>query len=92
MGWTQLLAHRVPVFGEYYIPFGPEVLLKEVKTMPGLKKAHFAMPLRWLKPVDCIESDYSTITFAISDPDGTTTSTLLRGRATLFGKEVEIQR
>src|SRR6267154_5944896 len=92
MGWTRLLAHGVPVFDENWFASGPEVLLKEVKTMPGLKKAHFAMPPRWLKPVDRIESDYSMITFAISDPDGTTTSTLLRGRAALFGKEVEIQR
>ena len=50
------------------------------------------MPPRWLKPIDRIETDYSTVTFAISDPDGAITSTLLKGRAALFGKEVEIQR
>lgn len=60
--------------------------------MPGLKRAHLAMPPRWLKPVDRIESEYSTITFAISDPDGTITSKLLAGRAAIFGKEVIIQR
>ena len=32
------------------------------------------------------------MTFAISDPDGAITSTLLKGRAALFGKEVTIQR
>jgi hypothetical protein len=92
MGWTRLLAHGVPVFDENWFPSGPEALLKEVKTMPGLKKAHFAMPPRWLKPVERIETDYSTITFAISDPDGSITSTLLNGRAALFGKEVVIQK
>ena len=60
--------------------------------MPGLRRAHFAMPPRWLRPVERIESDYSTITFAISDPDGAITSKLLTGRAALFGKEVAIQR
>jgi hypothetical protein len=93
MGWTRLLAHGVPVWDDDgWTPFGPEALLREVKAMPGLKKAHFAMPPRWLKPTDRIASDYSTITFAISDPDGTITSKLLTGRAALFGKEVMIQR
>jgi len=92
MGWTRLLAHGVPVFDESWTPSGPDALLKEVKAMPGLKRAHFAMPPRWLKPVGRIESNYSTITFAISDPDGSITNTLLNGRAALFGKEVEIQR
>ena len=58
----------------------------------GLKKAHFAMPPRWLKPTERVNTDYSTITFAISDPDGSITSALLNGRAALFGKEVIIQR
>jgi len=92
MGWTRLLAHGVPVFDENWFASGPEALLKEVKAMPGLKKAHFAMPPRWLKPIERIGTDYSTITFAISDPDGAITSALLRGRAALFGKEVIIQR
>ena len=60
--------------------------------MPGLKKAHFAMPPRWLKLVEQINSPYSLVTFAISNPDGTITSTLLNGQAALFGKEVTIQR
>jgi hypothetical protein len=92
MGWTRLLAHGVPVFDKNWIATGPEELLKEVKTMPGLKKAHFAMPPRWLKPTNRIEMDYSTLMFAISDPDGSITNALLKGRAALFGKEVVIQR
>ena len=60
--------------------------------MPGLKKAHFAMPPRWLKLVKQIDSPYSSVTFAISDPDGAITSTLLKGQAALFRKEVTIQR
>jgi hypothetical protein len=93
MGWTRLLAHGVPVWDENeWTNFGPEALLREVKAMPCLKKAHFAMPPRWLKPIDRITADYSTITFAISDPDGSITSKLLTERAALFGKEVTIQR
>jgi hypothetical protein len=92
MGWTRLLAHGVPVWDEEYEVFGPEAMLQEVKAMPGLGRAHFAMPPRWLKPVHAIESAYSTMTFAISDPDGSITSNLLKGRAAIFGKEVTIQR
>ena len=92
MGWTRLLAHGVLVYDQNWFPTGPEELLKEVSMMPGLKKAHFAMPPRWLKPTNRISGDYSTITFAISDPDGSIANTLLSGRAALFGKEVEVQR
>jgi hypothetical protein len=93
MGWTRLLAHGVPTWDDIkWVIFSPEALLREVKALPGLKKVHLAMPLQWLKPVDRIESFYSTITFAISDPDGTITSKLLTGRTALFRKEVTIQR
>jgi len=92
MGWTRLLAHGVPVLREGWTIIGPDELLKEVRSMPGLKKAHFAMPPRWLRPVGRIDSDYSTVTFAISDPDGSITSTLLKGRTALFGKEVVMER
>ena len=50
------------------------------------------MQPRWLKPVDTIQSNYSSITFALSDPDGAITSTLLDNRAALFGKEVTVQK
>jgi hypothetical protein len=92
MGWTRLLAHGVPVWDEDNEAFTPEAMLNEVRAMPGLKKAHFAMAPRWLKPVEAIDGLYSTMTFAISDPDGTITRTLLGGRAATFGKEVIIQR
>ena len=93
MGWTRLLAHGVPTWDENeWVMFGPEALLMEVKALPGLKRAHLAMPPRWLKPIERIETAYSSITFAISDPDGTITSKLLSGRTALFGKEVTIQR
>lgn len=92
MGWTRLLAHGVPVLNDAWEPFTPDALLKEVKEIPGLKKAHFAMTPRWLKPAEQIRTNYSTVTFAISDPDGTISSAILNGRAALFGKEVTIQR
>jgi hypothetical protein len=92
MGWTRLLAHGVPVWDEDGEAFSPEAILAEVTAMPGLKKAHFAMAPRWLKPLGAIDFEYSTLTFAISDPDGAITDTLLKGRAALFGKETVIKR
>jgi len=92
LGWTRLLAHGVPTRDNMEVVFGPEELLKEVRTMPGLKKAHLTMEPRWLKPVGELNSTYSTITFAVSDPDGSITNTLSHERAALFGKEVTIRR
>lgn len=92
LGWTRLLAHGVPVLNNEDTVFGPESLLAEVRSLPGLKKAFFAMPPRWLRPVGNMSSCYSTITFAISDPDGTVTKTLLSSRTALFGKDVKIQK
>jgi hypothetical protein len=68
------------------------MILAEVKAIPGLQKAHFAMAPRWLKPVEAIDYEYSTLTFAISDPGGTITDSLLLGRAALFGKETVLKR
>ena len=93
MGWTRFLVHGVPTWNnDEYIIFGPDAILREVRLMPGLKKAAFAMQPRWLKQVDSIETDYSSITFAISDPDGTITNTLLNSRPALFGKEVSVRK
>ncbi|KAI0247832.1 hypothetical protein BJV78DRAFT_1285260 [Lactifluus subvellereus] len=92
LGWTRLLAHGVPIVDDDYTAFGPDALLKEVRTMPGLKKVSFAMPPRWLRPVDHLNASYSTITFAISDPDGSITNTLLKNRPALFGKEATTKR
>ena len=50
------------------------------------------MPPRWLKPVEQLPPCYSTITFAISDPDGSHLSALLSGQPALFGKEVKVQK
>ena len=92
LGWTCLLVHSVPVTDNDDMVFGPDALLKEVRTLPGLKRAFFSMPPRWLKPIGRISSSYSSITFALSDPDGAATSALLKGRAALFGKEVMVQK
>jgi hypothetical protein len=92
LGWTRVIAHGVPFMENDGRVFGPEALLTEVHTLPGLKKAVFAMEPRWLRPIGQIVGPYSTVTFAYSDPDGTITSTLLKGRPALFGKEVQIQK
>ena len=93
MGWTRLLVHGVPAWNEEELGVtSPEELLAEVRTIPSLKKAHLAMAPRWLKPTERIHSEYSTITFAISDPDGTITDKLMVNRVALFGKEVVVQR
>ncbi|KAI0285881.1 hypothetical protein BGY98DRAFT_1092709 [Russula aff. rugulosa BPL654] len=92
LGWTRLLAHGVPVMDNDDTVFRPEALLAEVRSLPGLKKAFFAMPPRWLRPIERLEAGYSSITFAISDPDGAISSNLLKSRAALFGKEVKVQK
>ena len=92
LGWTQLLAYGTPLRDNDGYHFSPKALLKEVRAMPGLKKAFFAMQPRWLRPVERITTAYSTITFAISDPDGSITNTLLNNRAALFGKEVTVSK
>src|SRR5713226_3593965 len=92
LGWTRLLIHGVPIMDNSDIVFGPDVLMEEVCSLLGLRKAFFAMPPRWLKPVDHFNSVYSSITFAISDPDGSVTGSLLKGGAALFGKEVKVQK
>ena len=95
MGWTRFLVHGVPTWSDELEDgeiFGPDTILREVRLMPGLKKTAFAMQPRWLKQVAYIDTDYSSITFAISDPDGTITNTLLNCRAALFGKEVSVRK
>jgi len=92
MGWTRFLVHGVPAWNEENLIFGPRSILEEVRSMPGLKKAVFAMQPRWLRPVGSIVSAYSSITFAVSDPDNAITSILLNSRSALFGKEVTIQK
>ena len=92
LGWTRLLAHGVPLTDNDGLVFDSEALMEEVKLLPGLRKAHFSMAPRWLKPLQRISGLYTSITFAISDPDGVFASALLKSRATLFGKEVTIER
>ena len=92
MGWTRFLVHGVPAWNDNSIIFGPQSILEEVRNMPSLKKAVFAIQPRWLKPVESIASNYLSITFAVSDPDNTIISALLNGRSTLFGKEVTVHK
>jgi hypothetical protein len=92
LGWMHLLIHGMPVMNNDNTVFGPDALFKEVCTLLGLKRSFFSMPPRWLKPIEHISFSYSSITFALSDPDGSATSTLLKGWAALFGKEVTVQK
>jgi hypothetical protein len=92
LGWTRLLAHGVPIKDNDGLVFGPGALLDEIRALPGLDRVFFAMPPRWLKPIDRVQGHYSTVTFAISDPDGTVSNTLMRSRVALFGKEVLLKR
>lgn len=92
MGWTRFLVNGVPVWNDEDLPFSPNTLLEETRLLPGLKKAYFAMEPRWLTHTDRISSLYSSVTFAISDPDGTLANTLLNNRAALFGKEVSVRK
>ena len=92
LGWTCLLAHGVSAMSNETTVFGLDSLLTEVHALSSLKWAFFTMPLMWLKPVERFNSGYSTITFVISNPDGSTTRTLLNSWTALFGKEVKIQK
>jgi hypothetical protein len=60
--------------------------------MPGLRKAAFALAPQWLRPTNSISSPYSSVTFAISDPNGTITDMLFKARVAMFGKEVRIEK
>ena len=92
LGWMQLLAHGVPFMDNEGNAFGPGELLSEAHTLPGLRRAFFAMAPRWLKLIEAIDTPYSSITFTISDPDGAITSALMMGRAALFGRDVTIRK
>jgi hypothetical protein len=50
-GLDALLVHGVPITDNEDFIFGPEALLKEVQTLPGLKKIFFSMQPRWLKQI-----------------------------------------
>lgn len=76
-GWTKLLAHGVPVLDNDDYVFGPDDLLKEVRSIPGLHNAYFSSAPHWVKPIESMASCYSSLTFAFSDPDGTITKQIL---------------
>ena len=91
-GWTKLLAHGVPAKDNDDNIFGQEDLLYEVRTMEGLRSVYFSSPPRWLKPVGQISTNYTSLTFAFSDPDGSITKQLFKGKQALFGKQIELER
>ena len=92
LGWTHFLAHGVPALDENDQVFGPNLLNQELRQISGLNKVHFTLPPCWLRPVERISGSYSSIMFAVSDPDGSISSSLLLGRHALFGKEVCIEK
>ena len=91
-GWTKLVAHGVPVLGNDDVIFGPEALLQETQSMPGLRNAYFSSAPHWIKPVGKMSSCYLSLNFAFSDPDGSITNLLLKGKQALFGKQVQVER
>ena len=91
-GWTKLLVHGVPIMDNDNRIFGPEDLLKEVRTMEGLRNVYFSSLPRWIKRVEGLSSCYTSLTFAFSDPDSSITKHLLKNRQALFGKQVDIER
>ena len=91
-GWTKLLAHGVLIMDNDDTIFGPDDLLQEVQTMEGLRSVYFSSSPHWIKPVEKLTSSYMSLTFAFSDPDGSVTKQLLKGKQALFGKQVQIER
>ena len=92
LGWTRLLAHGVPFINDIGNTFNTDELQQEVHTLLGLGEVFFTMAPRWLKPIGTINFIYSSITFAISDPNGATNNALMTGHAALFGKKVLIKK
>ena len=92
LGWTRLLVHSVPFQDNDGIVFGLGALHLEVQTLPGLRKAYFAMHPRWLKLPQEINAKYTSVTFAVSDLDGSITSRLMQSRMAMFGKEVKVEK
>ena len=90
LGWTRLLAHSIPTMAEDIR--GPEALLKEIQSLPGLANVYFALQPNWVRPVERLQGPYSSISFAFSDPDGTISSKLLTGKHGLFSKEARIEK
>ena len=74
------------------IIFGPVSLLQEVKSMQGLSNIYFSSPSHWLRPVESVNSCYTLLTFAFSDPDSSITKQLFKERQVLFGKQVLLER
>jgi hypothetical protein len=72
--------------------FSSDDLLRETRTLTGLRSAYFSSPPHWIKPVERMSSCYSSLTFTFSDPSGTITKQLLDSRQALFGKQVQIKR
>ena len=71
---------------------GPEALLKEVRSLPGLANVYFALQPNWVRLVERLQGPYFSISFAFSNPDGTISSKLLTRKHGLFGKEVHIKK
>src|SRR5258708_8500546 len=92
LGWTCFLAHGVPALDKNNRVFGPDQLNQELQQIPGLSKVHFALPPHWLHPVEWISGSYSSITFMVSDLDGSIFSSLLLGHHALFRKEIHMEK
>jgi hypothetical protein len=62
LGWTRMIAHGILFMDNDDITIGPDMLLMEVHTLPGLKKAFFAM-----EPISAKKSlYYKTILHSLS--------------------------
>ena len=81
-GWSRILLKMVPVCSE-------PLLEAEVRwAIPLLTKKPFAQRPKWLLGWERIRGDYSSITFAFSDPDWTITKSILTQLIAMFGREV----
>ena len=88
-GWSRIMLKMVPVYNAIDSPHGPIALEEEVRqAIPALAKKPFAQAPKWLLGPTRIQGQYSSVTFAFSDPDRSITKGILAKPVPMFGREV----
>ncbi|KAH9979386.1 hypothetical protein BGW80DRAFT_1455101 [Lactifluus volemus] len=88
--WSRLIFNGVPCYDLDGTFYEDADLTAEIRKLPSLKTAHLTLAPRWLKPRDRILGNYSSATFAFSDPDHLITNTLFNSPLAMFGKAITV--
>ncbi|KAH9962493.1 hypothetical protein BGW80DRAFT_1463515 [Lactifluus volemus] len=90
--WSRLIFNGVPCYDLDGTFYEDADLIAEIRKLPSLKTAHLTLAPRWLKPRDRILGNYSSATFAFSDPDHLITDTLFKSPLAMFGKAITVRK